>query len=196
MDKKTKTAPEIAEIAQKIVALLEPLTSEDRQKAINASLVMLGEASTSRAPVSGASGSPAGTGAADPTLIGLSPRGATWIKQNGLMLAQVERVFDISNQGVTVIASKAPGKNDKQKTHNTYVLLGVSRLLASGEATFEDKAARKVCEELGCYDSANHSVYMRDKGNLIAGSKKKGWKLTAPGLKHGAELVKELTKEA
>src|SRR5258708_5437592 len=53
MDKKTNAAPKIAEIAKKIVALLEPLNSEDRQRAITASLVMLGEASTAGAPVGG-----------------------------------------------------------------------------------------------------------------------------------------------
>lgn len=193
MDKKTKAAPKIAEIAGKIVALLEPLSSEDRQKAIKASLVMLGEASTA-AQAGGASGSPVGT-SADPTLIGLSPRGTTWIKQNGLTLGQVEQVFDISNQGVNVIAQKAPGKNRKEQTHNAYVLLGLSRLLASGDATFDDKNARKVCDDLGCYDKTNHAAYMSDKGNVLTGSKGSGWKLTAPGLKHGAELVKQLTNE-
>jgi hypothetical protein len=34
---------------------------------------------------------------------------------------------------------------------------------------------------------------MKDKGNKIAGSKDAGWKLTAPGLVHGATLIKEVT---
>jgi hypothetical protein len=110
-------------------------------------------------------------------------------------LAQVERVFDISNQGVTIIAPEVPGKSDKERTHNAYVLQGVSRLLASGEATFEDKDARKFCEDSGCYNKANHALYMGAKGNVLTGSKKSGWRLTAPGLKHGADLVKQLTKE-
>lgn len=195
MDKKTKSAPNIPEISTKIFRLLEPLHSETRLTIIRTVLLWLGEKET---PTGGAAGGPSleAAGASDPTLIGLSPKGSAWIKQNGLTLGQVERVFDISNQGVTVIASGAPGKNDKQRSLNAYVLQGVSRLLASGEASFDDKAARKVCEELGCYDNANHAVYMKDKGNILTGSKQKGWKLTAPGLKHGADLVKELTKEA
>jgi hypothetical protein len=63
--------------------------------------------------------------------------------------------------------------------------------LTTGDATFDDKAARQLCDDLGCYDSANHSVFMGDKGNLLTGSKKLGWKLTAPGLKHGANLIKQ-----
>lgn len=194
VDRKTKAAPQIAEIARKIVAWLEPLSSEDRQKAVNGALVMLGEGPRDAGAGGAAPGAFVAT-APDPTLVGLSPRGATWIKQNGLTLAQVERVFDISNQGVTVIASEAPGRSDKQRTHNAYVLQGVSRLLASGEPTFDDKDARKLCEDLGCYNKPNHALYMGDKGNLLTGSKGGGWKVTAPGLKHGAELVKQLTKE-
>ncbi len=194
MEKKTKAAPKIAEIAGKIFHLLEPLNSETRHNIIRASLTLLGETSTHGAAGGAALGATVGS-APDPTLIGLSPKGATWIKHSGLTLAQVERVFDISNQGVTVIASEVPGKSDKEKTHNAYVLQGVSRLLASGDPTFEDKDARKLCEDSGCYNKANHAVYMSAKGNVLTGSKKSGWRLTAPGLKHGADLVKQLTKE-
>jgi hypothetical protein len=195
MDKKTKARLNIADIGREIYNLLEPLDSEGRQKAINGALAMLGEAPTHGAPGGRAIGAAGRSDAADPTLIGLSPRGAAWIKQNGLNVAQIEQVFDISNQGVTVIASETPGKNKKEQSRNAYVLLGVSRLLASGDATFADKDARKVCEDLGCYDKANHAAYMNDKGNVLTGSKATGWKLTSPGLKHGADLVKELTKE-
>jgi hypothetical protein len=37
---------------------------------------------------------------------------------------------------------------------------------------------------------------MRAIGNNLAGSKDKGWKLTAPGMKKGADLIKEMTKGA
>jgi hypothetical protein len=193
MDKKTKALPKISEIHSKIYDLLEPLNSEARQNVIRAALTLLGETATGAAAGSISSG--AVSSASEPTLVGLSPRGSAWIKQNGLTSAQVERVFDISNQGVSLIASEAPGKNSKEQTHNAYVLEGVRALLASGEASFDDKAARKACEDLGCYNKANHATYMSDKGNVITGSKGSGWKLTAPGLRRGADLVKELTKE-
>jgi hypothetical protein len=192
---KTKVGPKIAEIASKVFALLEPLASEDRQKVVKASLTLLGEASTDRTQNGGASRSESGGGAASQSIDGLSARATSWMKQHGLTVDQIERVFDITSDGVTVIASDASGKSAREKVHNAYVLQGLSRLLASGDATFDDKSARKVCEDLGCYDKNNHSTYMGDKGNLLAGSKEKGWKLTAPGLKHGAELVKQLTTE-
>ena len=199
MDKKTKAGPRIAEIAGEIFALLEPLTSEDRHKVINGSLVLLGEASQGGTRGLGGSGparQPADEGGKhDPDLGGLPPRVANWMSQNGLTTAQIERVFDIAADGVTVIASEAPGTDAKNKTRNAYVLQGVSHFLASGDSTFDDKSARKVCEDLGCYNKTNHATYMKDKGNVLTGSKAGGWKLTAPGLKHGADLVKELTKE-
>ncbi len=199
MDKKTKAGATIAEIAGKIVALLGPLNSEDRHKVIKGALVLLGEDSPA-----GTTGSESSSGTAlrtgdagknDHNLRGLAAKATNWMTQNGLTAAQIERVFDITAEGVTVIAAEAPGKDSKSKTRNAYVLQGVSRFLASGESAFDDKSARKVCEELGCYNKGNHAAYMKDKGNLLTGSKGGGWRLTAPGLKHGAALVKELTKE-
>jgi hypothetical protein len=192
MDKKTKTGPKIAEIAVKIVALLEPLSPEDRLKVINGSLTMLGETLIDGAfqPAKPPGGE---ANKLDQNFPGLSPKGTTWAKQNGLTMTQLERVFDITPEGVSVIA--AVGKGKREQTHNAYVLMGVSLLLGSGDTTFDDKAARKLCEDLGCLDIPNHAKYLGEKGNELAGSKDAGWKVTAPGLKHGAELVKQLTKE-
>lgn len=194
MDKKTKTAPQIAEIAKKIVALLEPLSFEDRQKTINGALVMFGEGLRNTASGGAVPQGASHAAAPAPTLIGLSPKGATWIRQNGLTMAEVEQVFDISNQGVTIISS-VPGKNRSEQTINAYVLQGISQLLASGDTSFTDKDARKFCENAGCHDKTNHTKYMNNKGNMMTGSKNSGWKLTVPGLQRGAELVKQLTKE-
>ena len=118
------------------------------------------------------------------------------MRTSKLAKEQIEQVFEIADTGVTVIGVNVPGKSSKEKTINTFVLEGIARLLASGEPVFEDKAARALCESVGCYNSANHAVYMQEKGNLFTGSKDKGWRLTAPGLARGAELVKEMTKGA
>jgi len=152
MDKKTKPGPKIAEIATQIFALLGPLSSEDRQRVVSASLTLLGEKPAFAVPAPPAP--PAGEGGKpEQGLAALPPKAATWAKQNGLVMAQLEQVFDITGAGVSIIASKVPGKNDKEKTHNAYVLEGLSRLLATGDATIEDKAARSTCEALGCYNS-------------------------------------------
>ncbi len=197
MDKKNITASKIAELAGKVVTLLEPLSSEDRHKVVNASLTLLGEPSSGRATGSGSSGLGKETPGEDDKSHqdegDLPSKAKIWMKQNGLGLPQIEAVFDITSEGAPVIISDVPGKGKKEKTHNVYVLQGVSRLLASGEVTFDDKEARKLCDDLGCSDKANHAAIMADKGNVLTGSKGAGWKLTAPGLKHGAELVKQLT---
>src|SRR6185437_1716369 len=152
MDTKIKQGPKIAEITGKVVGLLEPLSSEDRQRVINASLTLLGETSIAGRPTSeppGATNQTGGrTGKPDPTLSGLPPKAMNWMKQNGLTTVQIEDVFHIASDGAPIIASLVPGKGKKQQTYNAYVLLGVSRLLATGDATFDDKAARAACEEL------------------------------------------------
>jgi hypothetical protein len=198
MENKKKAGSKIPEVAGRIFDLLEPLTSEERHKVINSTLILLGETPTSPTPgTQGPSTKPTGDGSkADQNLGGLPERAKAWMKQNQLNLAQVERVFHIAHDGATVIASPVPGKGAREQTHNAYVLQGISRLLAAGDPSFTDKDARKVCQNLGCYSPTNHATYLSDKGNLLTGSKDKGWNVTAPGLKHGADLVKELTKEA
>lgn len=192
-DNTTKTT----EITMKVVKLLTPLDSEGRRKAIKASLTLLGEgpieldASAAGIAANGDGGAKHGAG-----MLGLSGKAATWVKQNGLTKDQLEQVFDIDGANTTVIADNIPGKNSKEQTIAAYVVQGIAKLVATGEPTFDDKSARKLCEDLGCYNSANHAVYIGSIGNSVTGSKEKGWKLTAPGLKKGAELVKEMTKEA
>jgi hypothetical protein len=190
MEKKTKSGPKIAELVGKTVTLLEPLESDERQKVIKAVLTILGEGSSSSS--GNGSGGAHNSGEAGQGLSGTSPRSKTWMQQNGLTADQIEQVFDLTTG--EVIASEVPGKSDKEKTYNAYVLLGIGRLLASGDASFDDKSARKLCESLGCFIRANHSRYMSEKPNVLIGTKEKGWKVTAPGLVRGADVVKELTK--
>jgi|ERR1700739_3025192 len=191
MDKKPKAAPKIADIAHKIYGLLEPLNSDERRKIINASLTLLGEATAGERAVGGGDSRVSTDGGKpDQNIEGIHPKAVHWMKQNGVTQAQLEEVFDITSEGMPVIISQAPGKNSKVQTHNAYVLQGISRLLATGDSTFDDKTARNLCGGLGCYNKGNHAVYMDEIGNQLTGSKDKGWKLTAPGLKHGASLIK------
>ncbi len=166
-----------------VVELLTPLESEERARILRAAIAFFGGTSsalqqTAEEPIS--------------ELNSLSPRARVWIKQNSLTPDQLQQVFHFSADGVEVIAPQMPGKNKKEQTFNAYVITGISQLLLSGSASFDDKAARALCERSGCYDSANHSAHLRDRGNEFAGSKEKGWTLTAPGLKRGADLVKEM----
>lgn len=197
MAEKPISALKITEIAGKIVSLLEPLKSEDRRKVINGSLTLLGE--STKADAADSETSTGSTGATKGQEHVSNLPGATkaqrWLKQNGLTSAQIEQIFDITTTGATVIASEVPGKGKREKTHSAYVLQGLAGFLASGEANFTDKDARKLCENLGCYDSPNHAKFIGEKGNIMTGSKENGWKLTAPGFKRGAEIVQQLTNK-
>jgi hypothetical protein len=192
------TPSKITEITAKVVKMLAPLASDERQKVIQASLTLLGEAGVGfgGSDTSSLSAGGGDKGKTTSGVQGLSAKANSWVRQNGITSAQLEDVFDITAEGVAVIASTIPGKNGKEKTINAYVIQGVARLLVSGEGSFDDKSARELCETLGCYNSPNHAVYLSAVGNVLTGSKDKGWRLTAPGLKRGAELVKEITKGA
>lgn len=114
------------------------------------------------------------------------------MKQQGLTLEQTNQVFYFGDEGPEIIAS-IPGANKREQVRNAYVLCGIGRLLTSGETRFDDKVARGVCESGGFFDSTNHMKYM--KGSEFTGSREKGWVLTAPGLKLGASLVAQLSKD-
>lgn len=172
----------VADVATKIVDLLTPLNSEERQRVVQAALTLVGEGQVIL-PTKG-----------DPNTKDISSRGQRWMKQNSLKLEELELIFQIEDGKVEVIVSEIQGKGKKGKTINAYILEGLGQLLLSGDSSFNDKSARGLCSTLGCYDGANHAAYMNAMRGKVIGSKDKGWKLTAPGLKHGATLVKEMTK--
>ena len=174
----------------KLVEILTPLSSEERARVIRAALVLLGEAQSEPSSIADTTG---GLDQADEH-IQLPPRARAWIKQNGISDAELQQVFLIADGRVEVIASHMPGKNKKEQTHNAYILTGIGELLLTGNASFLDKSARALCESSGCYDRANHSANVKERGNEFSGTKERGWVLTAPGLKRAAEIIKDMSK--
>jgi hypothetical protein len=193
-----KAKTKITDVLAIIVDALEPLEPIERQRTIQAALTLLGDTFTpmgNNKPGGDADRGNVGEGA-DEVIEGLSKKAGTWIKHNGISQGQLDEVFHIEDGTIEVIASDIPGKSSSQKTVNAYVLQGISTFLIGGELTFDDKSARALCTKAGFYDMKNHATYLGSKGNLFTGSKDSGWKLTNPGLKHGGDLIKELTKAA
>jgi len=178
------------EIVAEIVELLTPLESIERHRAVQASLTLLGE--TFSAPAVRPASARDGNDAVEPS--SLPARAGIWMRQHGISVEELQQVFQLEGGNVEVIAGEIPGRNKKEKTYNAYVLTGLASLLSSGNTMFDDKSARALCERFGCYDSANHSSTIKNRGNEFNGTKDNGWNLTAPGLARGAALVKEITK--
>jgi hypothetical protein len=182
MTKKTVT-----DIVGTIVDELTPLTSEERQRVIQASLTLLGEQPLTSLRSVGEREEE------DGDIDQVPIRARTWMKQNGLSMEQLQQVFHKGDEGIDIIASEMPGRSTKEKVRSAYVLVGIAQLLSSGDSRFDDKLARSLCETLGIYDPTNHTKYLKG-GNELAGTKDKGWTLTAPGQKRGAAIVAELSK--
>lgn len=183
-----------ADIVGKIVDLLSPLSTEERDRIISASRTLLGDVDV----VVPKQPEGAGANAKNETddLLAASGKAKTWQKQNGIAAEQLGEAFHSVDGKTDVIVGEMPGSSRKEKALNAYVLSGIAQLLATGEPTFADKDARALCMSSGCYDGANHAATLKGKGNWFTGSREKGWTLTAPGLKHGATLVKGLASGA
>jgi hypothetical protein len=176
------------EATTKLVELLKPLPSAERKRAIQAAMILLGE-DQSRDVV--AFESPEKRAEETGNVGALPLRARTWMKQNDISATQLEQVFHLGKEGIEIIAA-IPGRNKKEQTYNAYILVGLSQLLLTGNAVFQDKPARALCESSGCYDVANHGAHLKNRGNEFTGTKDKGWTLTVPGLRRAAEIVKEI----
>jgi hypothetical protein len=187
-----KKALGLPAVSNSIYELLEPLETADRLRAINAALTLLGDNSISDAGHKGKTNTSkrqdedeSGGGESGD----ISAKGRAWMRKYKVSDDQVAEVFDLDGETAEVIADDVPGDNSKIKTINAYVVTGIAQYLKTGDVKFNDDAARAVCKHMGCLNETNHSKYMSARKNLFNGSKKAGWKLTAPGLKKGAELV-------
>ena len=175
-------------IVGKIIELLTPLSSEERQRIVQASLVLLGE--TLMSPVN----SKTDVRLTEEEIGDWPMRTQKWLKQSNLSMEKLQQVFLITEGNAEVIASEIPGKGKKKQTFNTYILTGIASLISTGNPSFDDKSARALCKSFGCFDVSNHALYLRERGNEFSGSKDRGWTLTTPGLNKGALLIKELNK--
>jgi hypothetical protein len=181
----TDTPTDIPAVTTELYNLLKPLDPSERKRVIKAALAMLGDDPADVETKKPKNDEP------DDDDTALPAKAKAWMKRYDVTEEQLGHVFHIDG-GSEVIAAEAPGKSIKQKTINAYVLTGISSLISTGEARFDDKTARKVCKNMGCLSETNHATHIKEKGNVIGGSKDAGWTLTGPGLKAGAELVKGL----
>ncbi|HEY2033404.1 MAG TPA: hypothetical protein VGH02_06915 [Rhizomicrobium sp.] len=172
-----------AEIMSTMVDLLSPLPSEERQRIIQATLVLLGETPITTKKTAESSSENEGEDLSWP------PKAKAWSKQNGLTPDLIDQVFH-GKDGAFEVIVEPPGRSQREKTINAYILTGIAKLLGTGETTFDDKSARELCVTAGCYSGTNHATYLKDRGNDFTGNREAGWTLTSPGLKHAAELIK------
>lgn len=178
------------DIVGSIVEMLQPLDSEERRRVVQASLTLLGEKTVQSNTNGGRHQGPDNNNGG----VKLPSRVKSWMKQYNLSENDLNQVFHIEDGSAEVIAASMPGKDNKEKTYNSYILTGIAQLLLSGDPKFDDASARKLCQSSGCYIFKNHATYLRKKRNEFTGSKDSGWTLTSPGLRQGAALIKSLSE--
>lgn len=181
--------PKILDVVSGVVTALEPFDSDERKRIIKAAMTVLGEEEVAVTPSKPASDdaqqAPAG-------LENINQAAQRWMKTFSITREELEQVFQIEPGSATVLNVQLPGVNKRTNSHYTYMLAAVASLIATGEPQVDDKSARALCGTLGCYDSPNHATTMANIGNLMNGSKSVGYKLTAPGQREAANLVKKI----
>lgn len=176
----------------KLVQLLEPLSPDERQRAIAAAMILFGQS----APAQSGNQSGSHVGELHEVGEGICAKAANWMKKNAITREQLDHVFSIETDSIDVIAARMPESGKKKQTTQAYVLCGVRSFLRNGDLNFTDADARELCNRVGCYDGPNHAAYSTAFGNLITGSKESGWRLTNPGLSVGAQIIKQLAPDA
>ena len=187
-DEKTSTKSVVAAVP-KLVQLLEPLTPDERQRAISAAMILFGQS----APIQSGNQFP---GEPHEVGEGICTKAANWMKKNAVTREQLDHVFSIEADSIDVIAARMPESGKRKQTVQAYVLCGIRSFLRNGDLNFNDADARELCSRVGCYDAPNHAAYTTAFGNLITGSKEAGWRLTNPGLSVGAQIIKQLAPES
>ena len=175
-----------------IVKYLEPLTDEGRAWVLSSAASRFGTKGVLGKPTLSSLEGPKAENQSYEENIGNveNPKVKKWVKDAGFTEEELESVFYQKGGEYQIIASDVPGKSKKDKTINAYILVGAAKFLEAGEPNFTDQEARAYCESIGCYDTTNHSKYMKDKGNSMTGSKSGGWTLTMPGLKAAVEVIR------
>lgn len=179
----------LVEITSQLYGLLEPLNTEDRKRAVNAVLVLLGDSPIVPTFVSLGSESQVGTLANTP---GLGAKATQWIKQHKLTHEILEKCFYFQNGKADIHLNTIIGAGYREQTSNCYLLIGAKAFLESDNAVFSEADAIALCKHTGAYDKNNHTTHRKNLGMRIAGSRENGFSLTGPGIKAAAELIMEI----
>jgi hypothetical protein len=189
----------IAAVTTEMFALLEPCSTEERQRVTKAVFALLGDdlplgaGVPSRATGGRATGSdPSETANSD---LVLGPRARSWARQHKLADNDLEKVFYFHEGKVDIHVNEAPGNSKREQTINCYLLLGLRSFLENDASSFSDSDAMALCKHTGAYDKNNHPKFRNALGNLVTGSKENGFELAGPGLKAIGELIAERGKE-
>lgn len=180
-----------AALALEIYELLNPYSSELRQRAIQGALASLGESPAAAVPAP-----PTDTGHDHGGGIGglaLGPKAARWARKHGITGEMLDEVFHMDDGQKDVIASDLPAATKREKTAECYLLLGIRSLLRDDVPTIDDPEAIALCKRLAAYDKTNHSTNRSTIGNKMSG-KKPSFSLTGPGEAAAADLIKKITK--
>lgn len=122
-------------------------------------------------------------------LLPIGPNARRWLERNDIAADSLLDVFHFEDGKVDFIAGSLPGASATEKTKNAYLIAAIMSALQTDQFSIDDKRARELCAEHGCYDMNNHSAYLKGLNGSMLGSKGSGYRLTNPGQQLAAKAV-------
>ncbi|MGZ3656519.1 MAG: hypothetical protein ACXWR1_18695 [Bdellovibrionota bacterium] len=123
---------------------------------------------------------------------GLSAQGARWLKRNNIEASSASAIFSLGADEIEVVSNSIPGTSSAGKLRESFLLQGVTALLATGSPRFKHEDAKELCEHYGAWDPTNATKYIKRISSLVSGSRSTGYQLTAKGLLDAANLIKQM----
>jgi hypothetical protein len=124
---------------------------------------------------------------------GISPVAQKWMQRNGLQSKPLSAIFSLGGDEIDLVANKVPGKSNRARMHNVFLLTGVAAYLAGGAARFPFDKVKEACLHYDAYDRTNFSNYVKKFASEFSGSAETGYTLTARGLNNAVTLIREMT---
>lgn len=121
---------------------------------------------------------------------GVSPVARKWMRRNGLTVNDLSAVFSLGADEIDLVAKRVPGKNNKERMRNVFLLKGLAAYIGTGAARMKDQAVREACEHYSAYDPPNFATNLRSFSSIVSGSKASGYTLTTRGLTEATEVLK------
>ena len=121
------------------------------------------------------------------------PDKSPFFSQHSISEDEWSRVFHFDGISYSIIVKNLGEKVKSRKQIKLALLLGITKILNTGEATIPKDELMELCKTYSAYDQSNFAAHMKNRKDLFL-AKGNDWTLTMPGRDEAAKTIKELSQ--